>query len=72
MGGRLYLARLRRVEDYWALNVYGLTEAYANVFTLDRIDEVVRDLIALVLNVPVDSFDVSIEITDTVDRYETY
>ncbi len=54
------------------LNVYGLNGATAHLFTFDRLDEVVRDLIALVLNVPVDSFDVAIEISDTADQSESF
>ncbi len=68
MAGRLYLARVRREEDHWFLNVYGLNGATAHLFTLDRIDEAVRDVIALVLNAPVDSFDVAIEISDAADH----
>jgi hypothetical protein len=66
--GRLYLGRVVRMDDHWALNVYGLNGAHADLFSLDRLDEVVRDLIALVLNVPTDSFDVAIEIRGTVYR----
>jgi hypothetical protein len=68
MESRLYLARVFRMDDHWSLNVYGLTGAYADLFTLDRLDEVIRDLIALVLNVPTDSFDVAIEVSGTVYR----
>lgn len=72
MGGRLYLAKVRRDGDHWALNVYGLNGATAHLFTFDRLDEVVRDLIALVLNVPTDSFDVAIEISDTAHQSESF
>jgi hypothetical protein len=70
MGDRLYLARITRVEDHWSLNVYGLAGANADLFSLDRVDEVVRDLIALILNVPTDAFNIAIEITDTAGRVE--
>ncbi len=70
MGDRLYLARITRLEDHWSLNVYGLTGANADLFSLDRVDEVVRDLIALILNIPTDSFDIAIEIIDAAGRVE--
>jgi hypothetical protein len=70
MGDRLYLARITRLGDHWSLNVYGLTGANADLFSLDRVDEVVRDLIALILNIPTDSFDIAIEIIDAAGRVE--
>lgn len=68
MGDRTYIARVRRESDHWSLNIHGLNGARAHLVTLDRLDEAVRDVIALVLNVPVDSFDVGIEINDVADR----
>jgi hypothetical protein len=66
MGGRGYLARVHRVDDHWSMNVYGLNGANVDLFNLDRLEDIARDLIALVLNVPTDSFNIAIEMDGLV------
>jgi hypothetical protein len=62
MEKRIYLTTARRVEDYWSLRVYGLTEARTQIATLEGAEAIARDLIALVLNVPTDSFEVDLQV----------
>jgi hypothetical protein len=69
---RIYLTYLRRVEDYWSLSVYGLAEARTQVPTLHGAEEIARDLVALVLNVPVDSFDIDLRVIHNSRQAEYY
>jgi hypothetical protein len=56
----LYTARAQRDGKWWAISVAGLPGALTQVRRLDQAEAMAREVIALVLDVPEDSFDVSV------------
>ncbi len=60
MARKLYTASARRSGDWWAISVDGLPGAHTQVRRLDRAEAMLREVTALVLDVPEDSFDVSV------------
>jgi hypothetical protein len=60
MGRQLYTARARRDGKWWAISVAGLPGALTKVRRLDQAEATTREVIALVLDVPEDSFDVTV------------
>lgn len=60
MGRQLYTARAQRDGKGWAISVAGLTGALTQVRRLDQAEAVTREVIALLLDVPEDSFDISV------------
>jgi hypothetical protein len=56
----LYTARAQRDGRWWAISVAGLPGALTQVRRLDQAESMAREVIALVLDVPEDSFDVSV------------
>jgi DNA-directed RNA polymerase specialized sigma subunit len=55
---KVYTARARREGKWWAISVKGLPGALSQVRRLDQAEATAREVIALVLDVPEDSFDV--------------
>jgi DNA-directed RNA polymerase specialized sigma subunit len=55
---RIYTARAQRDGKWWAISVKGLPGALSQVRRLDQAEAMAREVIALVLDVPEDSFDV--------------
>jgi predicted RNase H-like HicB family nuclease len=58
MKRKVYTARAQRAGKWWAISVEGLPGALSQVRRLDQAEAMAREVIALVLDVPVDSFDV--------------
>jgi predicted RNase H-like HicB family nuclease len=56
-----YIARCERSGGWWAITVPELKGLHTQAKRLDQVEPVVRDAIALVLNIPSDSFDVDVE-----------
>jgi DNA-directed RNA polymerase specialized sigma subunit len=55
---KTYTARAQREGKWWAISVKGLPGALSQVRRLDQAEAMAREVIALVLDVPEDSFDV--------------
>jgi DNA-directed RNA polymerase specialized sigma subunit len=55
---KVYTARARREGKWWAISVKGLPGALSQVRRLDQAEATAREVIALVLDVPEDSFDI--------------
>jgi predicted RNase H-like HicB family nuclease len=55
---KVYTARAQREGKWWAISVKGLPGALSQVRRLDQAEAMAREVIALVLDVPGDSFDV--------------
>ena len=58
---RTYTARCQRVGDWWAISVPELKGVNTQARRLEKADAMVRDAIALFLNISADSFEVKIE-----------
>jgi len=56
-----YTARCRRAGDWWAISVPELKGVNTQARRLEKVDAMVRDAIALFLDVPADSFDIKVE-----------
>jgi predicted RNase H-like HicB family nuclease len=61
MKRKTYTARCQRSGDWWAISVPELKGAHTQARRLEKAEAIVRDAIALFLDVPSDSFDVRIE-----------
>src|SRR5713101_2143627 len=61
MKRKTYTARCQRSGDWWAISVPELRGVHTQARRLEKAEAVVRDAIALFLDVPSDSFDVKIE-----------
>ena len=61
MKRKTYTARCQRSGDWWAINVPELRGVHTQARRLEKAEAMVRDAIALFLDVPSDSFDVRIE-----------
>ncbi len=61
MKRKSYTARCRRSGDWWAISVPELRGVHTQARRLEKAEAMVRDAIALFLDVPSDSFDVRIE-----------
>ena len=61
MKRKTYTARCQRSGDWWAISVPGLRGVHTQARRLEKAEAMVRDAIALFLDVPSDSFDVRIE-----------
>jgi DNA-directed RNA polymerase specialized sigma subunit len=57
---KVYTARAQREGKWWAISVKGLPGALSQVRRLDQAEAMAREVIALVLDVPQDSFDVAV------------
>ena len=55
---KAFTARARREGKWWAISVEGLPGALSQVRRLDQAEAMAREVIALVLDVPQNSFDV--------------
>ena len=58
---KTYAARCQRSGDWWAISVTELRGVHTQARRLEKAEAMVRDAIALFLDVPSDSFDVRIE-----------
>jgi predicted RNase H-like HicB family nuclease len=61
MKRKTYTARCQRSGDWWAISVPELRGVHTQARRLEKAEAIVRDAIALFLDVPSDSFDVRIE-----------
>jgi hypothetical protein len=57
-----YQVEVRRGERWWVLSVPEIPAAHSQARHLREVDEVARDLIAVLLDIPADSFDLDIRI----------
>ena len=53
-----YIATARRSGDWWAIEVPGVQGVHSQAKRLDQVESMAREAIALMLDVPEDSFDV--------------
>ena len=60
---KAYQVEVRRGERWWVLSVPEIPAAHSQARHLREVDEVARDLIAVMLDEPADSFDVDVHIT---------
>jgi len=58
---KTYTARCQRVGDWWAISVPELKGVNTQARRLEKVDAIVRDAIALFLDVRADSFDIKVE-----------
>jgi len=56
-----YTARCRRIGDWWAIEVPQLRGVHSQARRLDQVEAMAREAIALLRDVPADSFDVRVE-----------
>ncbi len=61
MKRKSYTARCERSGDWWAISVPELRGVHTQARRLEKVESMVRDAIALLLDVPSDSFDVKLE-----------
>src|SRR5207245_11401127 len=61
MKRKTYTARCQRSGDWWAISVPELRGVHTQARRLEKAEAMVRDAIALFLDVPSESFDVRIE-----------
>ena len=61
MTRRMYTARCERAGDWWAISVPELRGVHTQARRLEKVDAMVRDAIALFLDVRRDSFEIRIE-----------
>ena len=61
MKRKTYTARCQRSGDWWAISVTELRGVHTQARRLEKAEAMVREAIALFLDVPSDSFDVRIE-----------
>jgi DNA-directed RNA polymerase specialized sigma subunit len=57
---KIFTARAQREGKWWAISVEGLPGALSQVRRLDQAGDMAREVIALVLDAPKDSFDVAV------------
>lgn len=57
-----YTAKAERSGDWWAVDVPEIHGVHTQARRLDRVEHMARDVIALMLEVPADSFDVEVEV----------
>ena len=58
-----YEVQVRRGENWWVLSVPAIRAAHSQSRTLRDVEATARDLIAVMLDVPGDSFDVDVRVT---------
>ena len=65
-----YTAVCRRIDGWWAIDVREIRGVHTQARRLDRAEAMTRDAIALLREVPADSFTVTVEphLDDEVDR----
>lgn len=56
-----YAAVCRRVGDWWAIDVPDAQGVHTQARRLEQVEAMARDAVALLCNVPADSFDVTVE-----------
>jgi predicted RNase H-like HicB family nuclease len=56
-----YVARAQRSGRWWAIDVPELRSVFSQARRLDQVAEMARDAISLFLEIPPDSFDVTVE-----------
>jgi len=56
-----FLVRAVRSGRWWAIDVPELPGVYSQARRLDQVESMAREVIALMLNVPEDSFDITVE-----------
>ncbi len=61
MRQKAYRALCRRVGDWWAIDVPEVPRLHTQARRLDQVEEMARDAIALLLDIPDDSFDVVVQ-----------
>lgn len=62
MSRMTYTARCQRSQGWWAIRVPEVPGAFSQARRLGHVESMVRDVVALALEVPPDSFDVRLEV----------
>lgn len=62
MSRATYTARAERSGKWWAIEVPEIPGVFTQVKRLDQVEEMARDAIALMLEVPADSFDTEVQL----------
>lgn len=60
---RRYTAQVERSGDWWAISVRGVKGVHTQARRLDQVEDKARDAIAGVLDIPMRSFTVNVEVT---------
>lgn len=63
MSRKTYTAKCRRSQGWWAIGVPEVPGAFSQARRLGEVERMVRDVVALALEVAPDSFDVRLEVT---------
>lgn len=63
-----YTARCVRSGKWWAIEVPEVRGAHSQARRLDQVEAQARDAVALLLDVPPDSFDMDVHVVDDVER----
>lgn len=58
---KTYTVTAQRSGGWWAISIPEVPGAHGQVKRLDQVEDVARDLIALMLDVPEDSFDIALD-----------
>jgi hypothetical protein len=62
MSRRTFTATCQRSQGWWAIRVPEVRGAFSQARRLQHVERMVRDVVALALEVPPDSFDVRVEV----------
>lgn len=57
-----YVAVCERSGEWWAVSVDGVRGAYTQTKRLDEVEATTRDMLAMFLEVPEDSFDIKVQV----------
>ncbi len=57
-----YTVRAQRTGDWWAIDSPDVPGVFSQAKRLDRVEEMAREAIALLLEVPADSFEVDVQV----------
>ncbi len=63
MSRKTYTARCQRSQGWWAIRVPEVRGAFSQARRLGDVEPMVRDVVALALEAPADSFDIRMEVT---------
>jgi predicted RNase H-like HicB family nuclease len=63
MSRTTYTATCQRSQGWWAIRIPEVRGAFSQARRLHEVERMVRDVVALALEVPADSFDVRVDVT---------
>jgi DNA-directed RNA polymerase specialized sigma24 family protein len=62
MSRSTYLVRAERSGNWWAIEAPEVDGAFSQAKRIDQIEDMAREVVALMLNVPEDSFDLKLDV----------